>query len=164
MSLYLIVRFVHIAGAILFVGGLAGRQLVRSVAARAGDVQALLAITQAAGRVERIMVIPGNSIVVVFGIILALMTKAPLLGFLQGSPTNWLLISLVVLLLGGAVVPLVFVPRGKMFEKALVEAVASGKITPEVEERLHDRTVALFHTLELAAVIFVMILMVFKPF
>jgi len=164
MSLYLIVRFVHIAGAILFVGGLAARQLVRSVGARAGDVQALLAITQAAGRVERLMVIPGNTIVVVFGIILALMTKAPLLGFLQGSPTNWLLVSLVVLLLGGGVVPLVFVPRGKMFEMALEEAVASGRITPELEESLHDRTVVLLHTLELAAVIFVMILMVFKPF
>ena len=60
--------------------------------------------------------------------------------------------------------PLVFVPRGKMFETALKEAVGSGRITPELEARLHDRTVALFHVLEIAAVLFVMILMVFKPF
>src|SRR5215210_6961037 len=93
MSWYLVLRFLHIASAMLFVGGLFARQIVRSVAHKTDDVDHFASLTYGAGRIENLMVIPGNMAVILFGVILALITNAPLLGFLQGASQNWLLLS-----------------------------------------------------------------------
>ncbi len=88
MNWYLVLRFLHIASAIIFVGGIFARQFVRSVAYQTDDVRKFAALSEGAGRIEQLMVIPGNLAVIVFGVILALITGAPILGFLQGSSTN----------------------------------------------------------------------------
>jgi hypothetical protein len=51
---------------------------------KADDIHVFSALSQAAGRIERIMIIPGNLAVILFGVILALMTGAPVLGFFKG--------------------------------------------------------------------------------
>src|SRR5688572_7439312 len=107
MSLLLVIRFLHIASAIWFIGGVVARQMIRAYAKRTDDVQRFAVMSEAAGRIESTMVIPGNFAVILFGVIYGLMIGAPILGFLQGASRNWLLVSNLLLLLGFFNVPLV---------------------------------------------------------
>ncbi len=162
--LFLFVRFLHIASAIWFIGGILARQIVRAYAKRTDDVQRFAVMSDAAGHIESSMVIPGNMAVIVFGVILGLLIKAPILGFLQGADRNWLLVSNVILLLGFLNVPLIFLPRGKKFEVILKDALAKGQMTPELRTHLDDPVVRTAHTYELVSMVVIVYLMVMKPF
>jgi len=164
MSLVTVVRFLHIVSAIWFIGGIAARQIVRSYAKQTDDVQRFATMSEAAGRIERTMVIPGNFAVLLFGVVLGLMIGAPILGFLQGGSRNWLLVSNILLLAGFFNVPLVFLPRGKLFDVALKDALARGQITPELRVHMNDKLVRNVHIFELTAIGVVTFLMVFRPF
>ena len=164
MSPYLLLRLLHITSAIVFVGGLFARQVVRSQIPRSSDLGAIVTLTQAAGRVERLMVIPGNILAIVFGLLLAVLTRAPLLGSLLGAYRNWLVASIIILALLLPLVPLVFLPRGKVFEAALQDAVAKGTITPELRQQLADPVVRWAHLAEIIGVALIVVLMVYKPF
>jgi uncharacterized membrane protein len=164
MALILVVRFLHIASAIMLVGGIFARQLLRSLAKQTDDVRHFAALSQGAGRVESVMIIPGNLAVIVFGVILAVITGAPIFGFLQGASRNWLLASNILLVVGLLAVPLVFVPRGKKFDLVLQEALAKGQMTPQLRADLEDKTVRGVHLAEMAMLVVVVVLMVFKPF
>jgi hypothetical protein len=164
MSLLLVIRFLHIASAIWFIGGVIARQIVRAYAKRTDDVQHFAIMSVAAGRIESSMVIPGNFAVIIFGVIYGIMIGAPILGFLQGAARNWLLVSNILLLLGFLNVPLVFIPKGKLFDAALQDALAKGQMTPELRAHINDPTVRIVHFVELAAMGFITFLMVFKPF
>jgi hypothetical protein len=119
---------------------------------------------EAAERIERTMVIPVNFAVIVFGVILSLIIGAPVWGFLQGAPKNWLLVSNLLLLVGFFNVPLVFLPRRKMLNLALNDALARGQMTPELRAHINDRTVRMAHWFELISMVVVVFLMVFRPF
>ncbi len=164
MSLYLLLRFLHIFAAIIFVGGLFARQAVRTLLPRATDVSTIVTLTNAAGRVERLLVIPGNLFAIIFGLLLALMTRAPILGSFQVPHSNWLLASILILVLLFPLVPLVFLPRGKLFEAALAEASSKGAITPGLQAKMDDRTVRFAHIAEMIGVVLIVVLMVYKPF
>ena len=164
MSWYFVIRFLHIITAIIFMGGIFGRQLVRAYAKKTDNVHVFAALSQGAGRIETVMIIPGNLAVIVFGVILALMTGAPMLGFLQGASRNWLLVSNILLVVGLVIVPTVFVPRGKKFEPLLQKALAEGRMTPELRAALDDKVVKFAHLYEEVAMVIVVALMVFKPF
>jgi len=164
MNLYLILRLLHIASAIAFVGGLFARQAVRSLLPRAADITSLEALMAGAGIVERFMVIPGNVLAILFGVILALTTRAPMFGVVQGSHSNWLLASIVILALLFPLVPLVFLPRGRAFEAALQAARGGGQITPDLRRPMADPIVRWAHAAELVGVSLILVLMVFKPF
>jgi hypothetical protein len=110
------------------------------------------------------MVIPGNLAVIVFGVIVSLLIGAPIFGFLQGAERNWLLVSNIILLLGFLNVPLIFLPRGKLFRAALEDALAKGQMTPELRAHLDDPVVRIAHTYELVSMVAIVYLMVFKPF
>jgi uncharacterized membrane protein len=164
MSLLLVVRFLHIASAVWFIGGVVARQIVRAYSKRTEDVQRFAIMSEAAGRIETSMVIPGNFAVIVFGVIYGLMIDAPILGFLQGASRNWLLVSNILLLLGFFNIPLVFIPKGKLFDVALKDALAKGQMTPKLRAQMDDRTVRIVHFIELAALAVITVLMVFRPF
>jgi len=164
MSLLLVVHFLHIASAIWFIGGVLARQIVRAYAKRSDDVQRFAVMSEAAGRIESTMVIPGNFAVIVVGVILGLMTGAPILGFLQGASRNWLLVCNVLLLIGSLNIPLVFLPRGRIFDAALKDALARGQMTPELRASINDRIVRTVHFEELSLLAVIVFLMVFKPF
>ena len=110
------------------------------------------------------MVIPGNFAVIVFGVILGLIIKAPILGFLQGASRNWLLVSNLLLVIGLFSVPLIFLPRGKKFDLVLNDALAKGQMTPELRAHLNDPVVRIAHGYELVSMVVIVFLMVFKPF
>jgi uncharacterized membrane protein len=164
MNLYLLLRLLHIASAIAFVGGLFARQMVRSLLPRAADIPSLEALMAGAGVVERSMVIPGNLLAILFGAILALTTRAPILGAVQGASSNWLFVSVLIVLLLFPLVPLVFLPRGRAFATALQSARAAGQVTPDLRRFMADPVVRWAHAAELVGVSIIVVLMVFKPF
>jgi hypothetical protein len=88
-------------------------------------------------RFERMMVIPGSFAVVVLGLLAAWTLGQPL----AGSDHWWLLLSLLLILAIGVLVPTVFLPHGKVFEHELAQAKARGEFTPEIRTALRDPAV-----------------------
>jgi len=162
--MYLFFKLLHILTAFWFVTGILGRQLTRAQARKSDDLAGFITLTTLAGRFESLMVIPGNLAVMVVGVIVALMGNWPIFGFLQGAKANWLLVSNLILLAGVFVVPLVYLPRGKVFDKVLEEAKVQGRITPELTKVLDDPVVKRAHWGEYIGVMVIIVLMVLKPF
>jgi uncharacterized membrane protein len=158
------VKFLHIASSFLLVTGLLGRELTRMQAARTADIQIFSAFTQLAGRFESLLVIPGSFLVLLFGMLIGWMRGWPLLGFLTGSSSNWLLVSLLLYLGMIPLIVFVFLPRGKVFEARLADAQARGQVTPELLASLHDPAVRRAHIAEAAGLVIITYLMVMKPF
>lgn len=164
MNWYILVKFLHIASVIVCVGGMFARQLIRQSANKTNDIQSFATFSQAAGKIESAMVIPGMTAIMVFGVILGLVGHSPILGFLQGATQNWLLVSNLLLIGVLVIIPTVFVPRGKKFDPLLQDALAKGQITPELRAAMNDNTVRLAHRYEEVALIVITALMVLKPF
>src|SRR5215510_10509742 len=110
MSWYNFFKLLHILAVVMMVGGMFARQVVRGIAKKSEDVKVIASLTQVAVRLDRVMVIPGSNLVLVFGVILALMLKWPLFGFLQGASQNWLLVSNLLLVVMIFLIARVFLP------------------------------------------------------
>jgi uncharacterized membrane protein len=164
MSFYLVMKFLHELAATWFIAGILGRQLVRHLARRSDNIHYFAMLTQVAGRFESLMVIPGNLLVIVLGVITALIGDWPILGFLQDADQNWLLVTNLILLAGFFVVPLIYLPRGKVFDRFLQEAITAGKMTPELNAVLDDPVVKWAHRGEYIGLLIILLLMVTKPF
>jgi uncharacterized membrane protein len=164
MNWYNFFKFLHILAVIVMVGGIFARQLVRGIAKKSDDVKVIASLTQVAGRLDRAMVIPGSNLVLVFGVILALMLKWPIFGFLQGASQNWLLVSNILLIIMIVLIPAVVIPHNKRVESLLQTALAGGRVTPELSAALADQTNQLAHHAEELIVLAVAALMVLKPF
>jgi Predicted integral membrane protein (DUF2269) len=162
-SLAGLIVLVHALAGILFFAGLVGRWITLAQAARADDVRDIHAILRVSARFER-MVITGSLIVLLLGVGAAIAQGRPLLGPLQGAGVDWLFVSLVLFVSVVPLVPLVFLPRGRVFEAALQEATVAGRVTPELRAAFRDPVVAGAHVFELGAVTIVLVLMLTKPF
>jgi hypothetical protein len=57
-----------------------------------------------------------------------------------------------------------FLPRGKILEAIMQDALQRGEITPELRAQLYDPAMRRMHFIELAGVMILVLLMVFKPF
>lgn len=163
MNLAMLLKLAHVFTVLAFVGGLLGRQFTLSQAARSTDVRNVRSLVTLAGRFERLLVIPGSQALGLFGLFTALRQGQPLLGFLQGASSNWLLISIVLVLSIAPVIIWVFLPAGRRFEQALLAAEAQDRVTPELTAAFHDRGVAAGHAYEIAVTVIVTVLMVAKP-
>ena len=148
----------HVATAFWFVAGLAGRDVSIVRAARATDMASIQALTGAAGVFDRFFVIPGSMAVLVAGLIAMAATHLSL------TDQTWLLIALILFLSIIPLVPLVFLPRGKVFEAALEESVAAGEATPGLRAAFADRAVNGARWYERIVVAAVIVLIVTKPF
>ncbi len=157
-------KLIHILTAFWFVGGLLGRAFALSAARRAPRVPTVQALVQLAGRFENVMVRPGSLLILVVGLLAAWAGGWPVLGFLQGGSSNWVLASLVIYLTSIPLVIVVFLPRGRVFDAALQEAAAQGSVTPRLVAAFDDRAVAAAHTYEWIVVVVIIGLMVLKPF
>ncbi len=164
MSWYNFFKLLHILAVIVMVGGIFARQLVRGIAKRSADVKIIESLTQIVMRLDRAMVIPGGNLVLVFGVILALMLKWPIFGFLQGASQNWLLVSNILLILTTILVGAVFIPYNKRLESIIQNALTEGRVTPELSAALDDKVNKLAHYIEEIAILAVAALMVLKPF
>ena len=164
MDWYILLKFLHILAVIICVGGIFARQLLRQHAKKTNEIQLFATFNQAAGRIEKVMVIPGTMAMLVLGVILALFGGAPILGFLQGASQNWLLVSNILITGILVIIPTVLVPGGKRFEPLLQVALAKGEITPELRNAMNDKMVKFAHLYEEIGLIIVVALMVLKPF
>lgn len=164
MDIGLLLKLLHVLSAFWLVVGIVGRQVTIVQAAHSTNIQTVQALTELIGIFDVRMVRPGSMAVLVAGLLTAWAQGWPILGFLQGSRTNWVLASLALYLSIMPLIPVVFLPRGRVFGAALDKAVQAGQVTPELTEAFHDRTVALAHAWEVVAIAAVVGLMVTKPF
>ena len=164
MNWYLIVKFLHIIAVTITIGGMFARQLVRGIAQKSDDIKSISSLTHVAIRNDRLMVIPWSTLMFLLGVLLAAIQKWPILGFLQGSSQNWLLVSNILLVVMIVLIPIVFVPYNKKVESILQVALAEGHMTSDLTNILHDKTNKLAHYAEEAIVIVITALMVLKPF
>ena len=153
-------KLLHVLTAFGLVAGLIGRTVTMARAEKSRDIGIAKALVETAGRFEKLMVIPGSMAVLVLGLLTV---------FAQGlrisAPGNgWVLWSLVIFATVIALVPTVFIPRGKRFDAALEAATAAGAVTPELRARFADPVTRAAHVYELAAIVAVIALMVSKPF
>ena len=164
MNWYLIVRFLHILAVTITIGGMFARQLVRNIAKKSDDVDKVKSLTEAAIRIDRVMVIPWSNLIFLAGVTLAIMQKWPIFGFLQGASQNWLLVSNILLIVMIVLIPVVFIPHNKRVEVLLQTALAESRVTPELSAALNDKTNKLAHYAEEIIVLVITGLMVLKPF
>ena len=164
MNWYNFFKFLHIVAVIMMVGGIFARQVVRAIANNSEDPAVIASLTQVVGRLDRAMVIPGSNLVIVLGVIVAVMLKWPIFGFLQGASENWLLLSNILIVIAMVMVPTVFLPHNRKVEGLLQVALREGRVTPELSAVLHEPTNRLAHALEEIIVVVIAALMVLKPF
>jgi Predicted integral membrane protein (DUF2269) len=148
----------HLASAFWFVGGLVGRDVTLARARAASDIVTIKALGDAAGLFDRAFVVPGSIAVLVFGIVTALT------GRWSFGDNAWLVAALALFLTLIPLVPLVFLPKGKVFDAALDEAVETGEPTPALRAALADRTVWATRWYERIVVAAIIVLMITKPF
>jgi hypothetical protein len=148
----------------MLIGGIFARQIVRAYAKKSTNVKVVFELYKAAGRIETVMIRPFTLFVVLSGAIYATLIKAPTFGFLQGASQNWLLATNIMVLLIPFPIIFFFIPRGKVFDPIMQDALVKDEITPALREQLYDPAMKRMHMVEMIGVVFVVILMVFKPF
>jgi uncharacterized membrane protein len=146
----------HVLVAFWFVAGLIGRDVTLAKARATADARLVQELADLAGRFDRMSVRPGSFAVLALGLLAAWARDRPLVG--PGS--GWLLVSLVLFLSNVPLIPLVFLPRGRVFERELVAAQADGVVTPGLSAALRDGAVQAARTYELTTLVAIIALMV----
>lgn len=158
-----LVKVAHALTGFWFVAGIVGRAVVQVRAERTTDVGVVKVLVELIGRFDNLMVIPGSTAVLALGLVSAWFEGIPLLGFIQGAHSSWLFASLILFATIMALVPTVFLPRGRIFEAALEEAIAAGKVTDKLSAAFRDPLVRAAHVWELVAIVAIIWLMIAKP-
>ena len=156
-------KVLHALSGALLLGGLVARWVSLGAASRARDVHDVRTLLDVSSRFER-LVIAMFFLVLILGVSTAVVQGRPFLGPLQGHHADWLFVSFVLYILTIPLVPLVFVPRAKVFDAALERAGESGPVPDDLRAAFHDRAVLAAHLFELVGVFVVFALMVGKPF
>ena len=147
----------HVLVAFAFVAGLVGRDITIAQARRSSDLASISTLLAVANRFDTIVKV-GSMAVLVLGVI------AMVVGDVSLADNGWLIASLALFVAIGLLVPTVFLPRGRVFERALADAKGRGVVTPELSAAFHDRAVAVARNVELVIVVAIIGLMVLKPF
>jgi uncharacterized membrane protein len=164
MAMVVAVKFLHILIAVWFVAGLIGRSVTLRFASRERNVERIEGLLNASAFFERFSVIPGWSAVLMAGVLLAWLAGYPILGSLVGRGPNWVLAAIVIWLSTLPWVPLVFLPRGKVFGAALEDSRRIGQVASSLTTAFDDPLVRAGRLYEYLAVIALIFLMVAKPF
>jgi len=160
----LLLEWIHILSVLWLVAGIAGRGVCTGLAERAEDLHAVQTLMRAASAFEMRMVRPSTFVVLATGLTTAYQGGWPILGFLQGASVNWVLAALVIYLSIIPVIVFIFVPRGRIYHRALQAAIEHGAVTPELRAALHDPAVRFARLYEITMVLVITFLMVIKPF
>ena len=162
--MHLILVLAHVLTAVALFCGAVGRLATFQMARTAAEVPSVTVLLRASDFFERRVTIPASMLVLVFGLLAAWGSGWPVLGFLQGGHTNWLLAALVLYLAPMPAIPLYLLPARRRREAATAAAVAAGQVTPELRAALDDRGVLVYRWIELGVLVVVLTLMVTKPF
>lgn len=152
-------KLLHVAIAIVFISGLIGRWILLRRAAAATDPESAYLLAHAAAPFEQIVIRVGP-LILAAGLLTAWAQGYAWLGL----TTGWMIASVILLLSPLPFVPLVFLPRGRIFEAELAAAREQGVVTPGLRAAFADPMVALARRWELTSVALVVVLMVLKPF
>jgi uncharacterized membrane protein len=158
-ELYLALKLLHVLAAFGLVTGIVGRAVSFRRAARATSIEPAAALLGASHWFDQRLVIPSFFGVLVSGLLTGWIGGVP--WTVNGRPT-WMLAALILLLLQTPLIPTVLVPRRRQREAALREAVAAGRITPELRATLDDRGVLRVRAVEAALIAAIVVLMVLK--
>ena len=155
----LFLKLAHVALAMAFVAGLAGRWLVLRAAERSDEIGRTDALLKAAEPFEQTVRV-SSILVLLAGLLTAWAQGYAWLGL----TTGWMLASVVIFIVVGLLIPTVFLPRGARFAAALESARAEGRITDALRAAFADPVVRASHWAEAVAVAAIVALMVLKPF
>jgi uncharacterized membrane protein len=159
ISLASTLLLLHIAAAMWFIAGLIGRAVALGRARSSDDLTEVDHLLPIATRFER-MVIPGSAAVLALGFLTMFAQDRPFIA----DGAYWLLVSTLLFVSTGILVPTIFLPRGRVFEAALEDARTKGEVTPELAAAFRDPAVAFARIYEAAVVAAIVALMVLKPF
>ena len=158
-----VLKVVHALLGILVVAALVGRWTTLIQASRTTDIAAVHTLLGLSDRFEW-MAIRIPPVVLILGIATAIAQGRPFLGPFQGAGFDWLFVSIVIYLSVIPVIPIVFLPRGRVFAAALDEATGLGTVTPALTAAFRDPVVFAAHAYELTVILVVFVLMITKPF
>ena len=158
-----VVKVIHALVGVWLIAALVGRWITLAQAARTTNLAAVHTLLALSQRFER-MVIATSIVVLVLGVATAIVQGRPFLGPFQGAGVDWLFASLVLYLATIPLVPLVFLPRGRVFAAALEDATEHGRVTDRLTGAFRDPVVLAAHVFEIGVVLAVFVLMIAKPF
>ena len=154
----------HVLLVFLLVAGIFGRDIVYARAARSQDLSEIRALLSLGHVFEMRLVRPFTGYVLLAGLVAAWLRGWPILGFLQGGKSNWVLAAILIYLTLIPLIVFVFLPRGKVFRRAYDDAVARGAVTPELTAALGDPWLRAGRAYEWVMIAVLVYLMVLKPF
>jgi hypothetical protein len=157
--LALLLKLGHVLAAFALVTGFAGRWILLTRAERAAAVEQQHLLAEAASPFERAVQVSSLA-VVVLGLATAWAQGYPWLGL----TTGWMLAAVLLILPVFALVPLVFIPRGRIFEAEMGAALQAGEVTRGLRRAWADPAVSLARRYELLSTFLIVMLMVLKPF
>jgi hypothetical protein len=158
-ELALILKLAHVVLALALVAGVVGRWILLGRAARSDDVERAQLLADAAGPFEAI-VRPTGPLLMAVGMATAWAQGYPWLGL----TTGWMALSVLLIIPVLALIPTVFLPRGRVFEAEMAAARSVGEVTPGLRAAWADPAVTMARRYELFAIAAIVALMVLKPF
>lgn len=162
MTLYSILKLLHLVSGIWLASGLLGRAMVLAAARRAPEMRILKAIADVSGRLEDVMVAPGLLAVLLTGIATAVVGGLPLFGPFNGGPL-WIFIPLVIMAVAVITTPITL-SRDRLWGQALEEAARAGVVTERLRTYLDRSAMLRRYGPDIALVALIIVLMVLKPF
>lgn len=162
MTLFAILRLLHVLSAMWLISGLLGRAVVLSAARRAPEMRIIKAIADVSGRLEDLMIAPGIIAVFVTGIATAIAGSVSLFGPFDGGPL-WVFVSLLLLLFALAMTP-VTLGRDRRWGEALEDAAKRGVVTDRLRPFLDANAMLRRYAPDISVVTLIVVLMVLKPF
>jgi uncharacterized membrane protein len=162
VTLYSVLKLLHVLSAIWLASGLLGRAMVLAAARRAPDMRILKAIADVSGRLENVMVAPGFLAVLLTGIATAVVGSLPLFGPFNGGPL-WIFIPLVIFAVAVISTPITL-GHDRRWGEALAEAAHAGVVTERLRTYLDRGAMLRRYGPDIAFVALAVMLMVLKPF
>ena len=162
MSLYALLKLVHVLSAMWLVAGLLGRAVALSSARRAPEMRVIKAIADVSGRLENLMIAPGIVAVIVTGISTAVVGGISLLGPIDGGPL-WVFVPLSTMLVVVVLTPMTL-SHDRRWGQALEDAAQRGVVTDTLRPFLDGRAMIRRYAPDITIAGLIVVLMILKPF
>ena len=154
--MFLLLRFLHILGAILFVGNIVTAALWKARADASGDLHAIAYAQRGVMFADTVFTIPGAVLILVTGLWMAALSDQDIL------QTGWLLAALILLIVTVLVWLFELVPVQRRLMRLADEAVRAGQLDPVFKQLTLRWTI--FGIIATLLPLVNLYLMVFKPF
>ena len=162
MTVFGLLKLLHVVSAMWLVSGLLGRAVVLYSARRAPEMRVLKAIADVSGRLENLMIAPGIFAVLATGLATAIVGGISLFGPFGGGPL-WVFIPVVIMLVAIVTTPITL-RHDRAWGQALEDAAGQGAVTDRLRAYLDGRAMFRRYAPDVGFVAFIVVLMVLKPF